>query len=83
MSFVGQVLRGETNDHQDCQPDDRPTDPGEPTKNGFCVIADFMFREPFAMLTRRLEARVDPKKRLRALLFWGPSFLGCTIALLR
>ena len=29
MSFVGQVLRGEADDHQDCQPDDRPTDPGE------------------------------------------------------
>ena len=79
MSFVGQVLRGEADDHQDCQPDDRPTDPGEINKDCDFKSDD---RELFAMLTRRKEARGGQKIRLRESLFWGLSFQGCTTALL-
>ena len=80
MSFVGQVLRGSTNDHQDCQPDDRPTDPGEIDKDCDFKSDD---RELSVMLTRRREARGGPKIRLREWLFWGLSFQGCTTAPLR
>ena len=40
VPFLVQVLSSEAHDHQDCQPDDRPTDTGEIAKAGLIVIAD-------------------------------------------
>ena len=76
MSFVGQVLRGETDDHQDCQPDDRPTDPGEIDKD-----CDFKSDDRELSACKTEGSKGGPKDKAEGVAFLGaflPRLHNCS-----